>query len=141
MTSSRFEKNVPVDFYTTGDCLACGCPEEEAPELFAPLEDENWDTYFIRQPANPGEVERACRAVTACCTDAIRYGGTDPAIIRRLGNRAAHSDHVLPGGPVRFPGENGYSWRRVRDCQLAIWERALSFIDDVGFWLRLHLRL
>jgi hypothetical protein len=29
----RFEKNVPGHFYTTGDCLACAAPEDEAPEL------------------------------------------------------------------------------------------------------------
>jgi hypothetical protein len=76
--------------------MACGVPEVEAPELFAPLEGENYDTYFVRQPAAPAEVERACRAAEACCVNAVRYGGRDTAIIRRLGNTSQYCDHVLP---------------------------------------------
>jgi hypothetical protein len=93
---ARFEKNVPGSFYTTGECMACGAPEGEAPDLFAPLEGDNFDTYFVKQPTTPNEIERACRAADSCCVNAVRYGGTDPAIIRRLGNTAAYCDHVLP---------------------------------------------
>jgi hypothetical protein len=92
----RFEKNVPGPFYTTGLCMACGAPEAEAPDLLAPLEGDNFDTYFIKQPTTPDEIERACRAVECCCADALRYGGTDPTIIHRLGNSPACCDHVLP---------------------------------------------
>jgi hypothetical protein len=106
----RFEKNVAGDFYTTGECLRCNTPEEAAPDLLAELSAENSDTYFIRQPISPAEVEQACEAILSCCMDALRYGGTDPDIIRRLGNRPSSSDFVLPGGPVRFPGENDFSW-------------------------------
>jgi hypothetical protein len=63
--------------------MSCGQPEHEAPELFAPLSDENWDTYLARQPATPAEVERACRAAQSCCLSTIRYGGRDPASTRR----------------------------------------------------------
>jgi hypothetical protein len=76
----------------------------------AALTDENWDTYFVRQPATPDEIEHACRAIQVCCLNALRYAGEDPAIIRRLGNRADYCDQLLPGGPVRMPGENDYSW-------------------------------
>lgn len=99
----RFERNVPGPFYSTGQCFFCGMPQEEAPELLAPLDDDNLDTYFVRQPATPEEVERACRALEACCTRALRYGGADPAIIRRLGNDPGCCDHLLPGGPVPRP--------------------------------------
>ena len=114
MAHPRLPKNAPGDFYTTGGCLFCGAPEAEAPDLLAPLAGDNWDTYFVRQPATAEEIEQACRAVTACCANAVRYGGADPKIIRRLGNRIDHSDCVLPGGPVRFPGENDYSWALAR---------------------------
>lgn len=102
-TLCRFEKNVPGPFYTTGECLACDAPEHEAPDLLAPLENDNYDTYFVRQPETPAEVERACRALEVCCVAALRYGGTDPAIIRRLGNDPTYCDHLLPGGPVPRP--------------------------------------
>jgi hypothetical protein len=110
----RFEKNVAGDFYTTGDCMQCNVPEEAAPDLLAELTAENIDTYFIRQPTSAAEVEQACKAVLSCCADALRYGGTDPDIIRRLGNRPSSSDFLLPGGPIRFPDENDFSWE-IRD--------------------------
>ena len=99
-TRHRFRKNVPGPFYTTGDCLACDAPEHEAPDLLAPLIGDNLDTYFVRQPTTPDEVERACRALEVCCVIALRYGGTDPNIIRRLGNEPDYCDRLLPGGPI-----------------------------------------
>lgn len=102
-TPIRFEKNVAGDFYTTGDCLACDAPEYEAPDLLAPLNENNCDTYFVRQPETAEEIERACRALEVCCVAALRYGGTDPKIIRRLGNDPEYCDHLLPGGLVDRP--------------------------------------
>ena len=93
----HFEKNVSGPFYTTGECLACGAPEHEAPELFAPLEDDNCDTYFVRQPVTNEEVERACRAAKLCCVGAVRYAGQDAAVIRRLGNMHDYCDYVVAG--------------------------------------------
>ncbi len=113
-THVRFPKNASGPFYTTGTCLACGAPEDEAPELLAPLTDENYDTYFIRQPSTPEEAEKACRAIEVCCVAALRYGGQDTAIIRRLGNRPAYCDTLLPEGPVRLPWESHEQWRAVR---------------------------
>jgi hypothetical protein len=90
----RLPRNVEGPFYTTGtrgkdgtwcgDCLACELPEGEAPDLLAPLRDGNLDTYFVKQPETPEEIERACSALRVCCTDALRYGGKDPRIIQRL---------------------------------------------------------
>ena len=37
MQYQRFSKNVPGPFYTTGECLARTLPEQEAPDLLAPL--------------------------------------------------------------------------------------------------------
>ena len=112
-TSHRLGKNAPGPFYTTGECTACGAPEAEAPELLAPLDDDNWDTFFVRQPQTPGEVEQACRAVEVCCLSALRYGGTDADIIRRLGNRPEFCDHRLPEPPRRFPWESDSQWREA----------------------------
>ena len=103
---SRLEKNAPGEWYTTGECMACGAPEDEAADLFSPLSDDDLETYFMRQPTTPAEVERACRAAQVCCVSAVRYGGRDKAIIRRLGNSAEFSDWVIdvlgrlvPAGP------------------------------------------
>src|SRR5689334_3546187 len=102
-TRHRFRRNVPGPFYTTGDCLACEAPESEAPDLLAPLTGDNGHTYFVRQPKTTKEVERACRALEVCCVAALRYGGTDPNIIRRLGNDPDYCDRLLPGGPIPRP--------------------------------------
>jgi len=110
-TPRRFERNAPGAFYTTGGCTSCGAPEAEAPELLAPLDDENYDTYFVRQPQTAEEVERACSAVEACCLSALRYAGTDPLIIRRLGNRPEFCDHLLREPPHRFAWESDDQWR------------------------------
>jgi hypothetical protein len=122
----HLEINAPGSFYTTGECTACGAPEAEAPELLAPLTEENYSTYFRRQPQTADEVERACRAIEVCCTSALRYAGTDPAIIQRLGNRAEFCDHALPGGPRRLARGTTAQWRAVRRT----WHRAQ------GHWWR-----
>jgi hypothetical protein len=91
----RFEKNAPGDFYTTGECLACGAPEDEAPDLLAPIDDNNSETYFVKQPETPEEIERACRAIDVCCVEALRYGGKNPQIIRRLRYSVGCCDYKL----------------------------------------------
>jgi len=113
----RFPKNVAGPFYTTGTCLACAAPEAEAPELLAPLSDDNYETYFVRQPSTPEEIEKACRAIEVCCVAALRYGGQDPAVIRRLGNRQEYCDTLLPEGPVRLSWESDVQWQAVRPRQ------------------------
>ena len=92
---TRFEKNVPGDFYTTGECLACDAPESEARDLLAPLGNGNYDTYFIKQPETPEEIERACCALQVCCVAALRYSGKNPEIIKRLGNNPEYCDYLL----------------------------------------------
>ena len=96
----RCPLNVPGPFYTLGDCMACGGPEGEAPDLLAPLTDGNYTTYFVRQPQSPEEVERACNAIGVCCALDLRYGGTDKSIITRLGNDPLASDYVIREGKV-----------------------------------------
>jgi hypothetical protein len=91
----RCPLNVPGPFYTLGTCCACEAPEYEAPDLLAPLTGDNFTTYFVKQPRTPEEIERACRAIDACCVYDLRYGGTDPAIIKRLGNNPLCSDYIL----------------------------------------------
>lgn len=101
----RSARNVPGPFYSSGQCLACGTPELEAPDLLAPGTNDDLETYFIRQPETPEEIERACCAIEVCCVLALRYGGTDPVILRRLGNLEEYCDHPLPGGPMLTPSQ------------------------------------
>jgi len=114
MRHNRLKKNAPGDFYTTGECLACGLPEPECPECLAPLTDENYDTYFTKQPETPKEIEAACSAALSCCVNAIRYGGSNPEIIKRLGNRPDYCDTLMAGGPVRFSWETEANWEEAK---------------------------
>ena len=91
---TRFAKNAPGAFYTTGLCMQCGAPEDVAPDLLAPLTETNWDTYFVRQPNTAEEVERACRAIEVCCIGTLRYAGSDEAILRRLAARPECCDRL-----------------------------------------------
>lgn len=85
----RDPRTSPGAYYALkGICLACGLPEDEAPDLLADLEQTDGETYFVKQPETPEEVGRACMAIAVCCVSALRYGGTDPEIIRSFGRQA-----------------------------------------------------
>lgn len=105
----RFPGNVEGPFYTTGtivcgdskyvgitsDCLQCSAPEHEAPDLLAPLNKRNRNTYFVKQPCSADEVQRACNAIRVCCVYALRYGGRDTQIIKQLENSPLYCDYIL----------------------------------------------
>ena len=79
--------NADGDFYVaSGMCLACTAPEHEAPELMGSYNAAvpGYHCYFKRQPETPEEIESAIKAVSVGCCAGVRYGGTDPKIIRRL---------------------------------------------------------
>jgi len=82
---NRCPKNIPGDFYTDGDCMACDLPETEAPSLLAELNENNYDTYFVKQPETKEEIEQAIDACKICCVNALRYGGKDREILKKLG--------------------------------------------------------
>jgi hypothetical protein len=80
--------NAPGDFYVENSmCITCGAPEREAPDLMSHVDDDGTNyhhCYFKRQPRTPEEIEQAIRAVRVGCCGAVRYGGHDPQIIKRL---------------------------------------------------------
>jgi hypothetical protein len=51
--------------------------------------------------------------------------------VRRLGNRPDFCDHLLPGGPVRMPGENDYSWARAQLQNRSWWRRLLGRLQEL----------
>jgi hypothetical protein len=144
----RCPLNVAGDFYTRGECMSCEAPEGEAPNLLAPLNDTNFVTHFIRQPATPEEIEQACRAIKVCCVYDVRYGGTDPEVIEQLGNTAKHSDYIIVNNKLVFVGapqdlkQPTWLWRSVANwlkklgqLRILIWIGLLVFV----YWLGLYL--
>ncbi len=72
------------DFYiNNGDCIACGAPEAEAPDIIEHSKSDN-HCYFKKQPLTDDEIDQAINAMMVSCIDALRYGGQDEKIIRRL---------------------------------------------------------
>jgi hypothetical protein len=83
-TPKAFRLNAPGDFYTEDQCcIACCAPEHEAPDLMA--HDDTGHCYFKQQPRTTEETARAVMAVYVGCCGAVRYRGTDPMIIAKLG--------------------------------------------------------
>lgn len=80
----RHRLNSPGPFFVAdSECMACGAPEAQAPDLMA--HDDNSDhCYFRKQPTSPDEIDRACLAVLVSCCGAVRYGGDDPAVEGRM---------------------------------------------------------
>ena len=109
----RFKLNAEGPFYTTGcpsaesecgmigDCLQCEAPEHEAPDLLAELNEANLDTYFVRQPKTGSETNRACNAMKVCCVAALRYGGTNRSIIKKLDNNPEYCDYIDVDGELK----------------------------------------
>ncbi|MHA4807335.1 ferredoxin [Flavitalea flava] len=72
------------DFYiNNGDCITCGAPQAEAPDLIEHAENDG-HCYFKKQPESEAELDEAISAMMVSCISALRYGGTDEKILRRL---------------------------------------------------------
>ena len=76
-------------------CIWCGLPEAWTDGLMKLDAEGTGSCYFTKQPATAGEIGLACEAVKNACACAIRYGGTDPQIIRLLNNDPDLSDHII----------------------------------------------
>lgn len=93
---ARHHLNVPGDFYTEKDaCTLCGAPEDQAMGL---MKSSYEGCYFVRQPQTEQEIEYAITAVAVSCVGAVRYGGTDLEIIKKLHALGSENecDHFIP---------------------------------------------
>ena len=91
----RYPLNAAGNFYVAdGMCIACTAPEHEAPDLMTNSRafDGGYHCYFRRQPETPKELEQAIRAVAVGCCGAVRYGGTDQAILNSLAELGSSAD-------------------------------------------------
>lgn len=101
----RHPRNSQGPFYVAnGECISCGAPESEAQDLMS--HDDGGHCYFVRQPESPEEVEQAIHATWASCCGAVRYGGKDAEIIRKLAILGSYDscDEKLipePSGEIR----------------------------------------
>ncbi|HEY8666314.1 MAG TPA: hypothetical protein VIL86_06600 [Tepidisphaeraceae bacterium] len=87
-------KRAPCAFYARGACCFV-CTSQTAPLEAAHRAQSPDDHHPLEQPQTPEELEQVCIAVKSCCGGSLRYGGTDPAIIHRLGNDPKYSDFLI----------------------------------------------
>lgn len=86
-SNRRHPLNTEGDFYVLDrSCIECQAPEREAPDLMGHdcPERPGYQCFFQKQPATNDELERAIHAVAVGCCGSVRYGGTDPFVLRRL---------------------------------------------------------
>lgn len=78
-------------------CIACGAPENEAPDLMAHDEDEGafGHCYFKKQPSTREELHQAVRACRVSCCGAVQYDGDDPEILRLLAEPRPENPELL----------------------------------------------
>lgn len=84
---------VPGPFYVKKDqCIICGLPPETAPDNIKWSRDtfkfgcDDCPTHcrVERQPETNEEIEAVIEAACGSCVEAVRYCGTDPAILARF---------------------------------------------------------
>jgi len=89
----REPDSVPGPFYVVKDlCIICGLPPETAPQnitwskqtFLRDCEDCPSHCRVERQPKTEEEISAMIQAACSSCVGAIRYCGTDPAILKRL---------------------------------------------------------
>lgn len=97
----RYALNVVGPFYVEdGCCTSCGVPQSIAPALFT--ENEHEHCYVRSQPGDEAETDAMLRVIATQEFGCIRYGGSDPAILRRLveGGGSDQCDQPAPRGVV-----------------------------------------
>ena len=102
----RVPENSPGDFYVeAGLCTSCCLVHAEAPDLLNDPAQDFRECYFRRQPRTPAEVGRAIDAICISEMCALRYAGTDPAIIRALNERGSgdQCDQLPEEDVIRAP--------------------------------------
>src|SRR5262245_45332880 len=82
MQFPRAPEDAPGDFYVVvGECTLCVAPLAEAPNLMAAC---GHSCFFKKQHSTAEEVDQAINAISVSCVEALRYGGDDPVILKRL---------------------------------------------------------
>lgn len=83
--TTKYIQQPQGDFYVVdGECITCGAPEAEAPDLIEHQKGEYGHCYFKKQPETEDEINRAINAVAVSCISGLRYRGIDENILKRL---------------------------------------------------------
>lgn len=127
----RYHKNADGPFYVVDqECISCGAPEAVADGLIVhDSEGEHDHCYFAREPKTLAEVDAAIRAIHASCCGALRYGGHDLDVLRRLGESGEAFACDYPLEPE--PGIRLRNAARFRHVAPRFFGRK-SFVEKLG---------
>ena len=97
--------------------------------------DDSGHCFFVRQPSNGEQVDAAIRAVWTSCCAAVRYGGTDAAILTRMGrlgelSRCDNSISPVPSIVVRDCARFEYRTPEGSPSVRSDLKRIIQFIAD-----------
>lgn len=83
---NRHPENEQGDFYVVNEeCILCGAPEVEGRGLIEHSKKDGYGScFFKKQPETEEEVEHAINAILVSCIGALRYGGKDENILRKM---------------------------------------------------------
>jgi hypothetical protein len=94
-SESAEAKSAFRDFYVQDACCtSCGVPQAIAPDLVGWTNENQTQCYWLKQPQTADELDRAIKIFHTQELGCHRYGGKDPAILRRL--PAEDCDHLRP---------------------------------------------
>lgn len=97
------------DFYVQDACcMSCGVPQAIAPDLVGWTNENLTQCYWLKQPQTADELDRAIKIIHTQELGCHRYGGKDPAILRRL--PAEDCDHLGPDlklNPAPYLSDSG----------------------------------
>jgi hypothetical protein len=94
-SESAEPKSAFGDFYVQDACCtSCGVPQAIAPDLVGWKNENLTQCYWLKQPQTADELERTIKIIYTQELGCHRYGGKDPAILRRL--PAEDCDHLRP---------------------------------------------
>lgn len=97
-TFEPHKNNVPGSFYVCdGCCTACDVPFDGTSDMFT--YDSDMHCYVSKQPETKDDLTRMIRTLLSTELECVRYRGSDPDVLRRLGESgSAHlSDIPIEG--------------------------------------------
>ena len=95
MSENAQTKLTTEDFYVQpGCCTSCGVPQAIAPDLVGWRNENLTQCYWLKQPQTADELDWAIKIIHTQELGCDRYGGKDPAILRRL--PAEDCDNLRP---------------------------------------------
>src|SRR3954463_2130453 len=90
-----------------GLCLGCCMTHEEAPDLMEHSAGGSCSERcrFKKQPQTQEQLMRAVKATHVSCSRAVRYGGTDPEILKLLVSYGLHDQCDQLRSPPEEPSD------------------------------------